>query len=332
MKILSNFYTDFENDILVIIKELQNIKNGFFVANNFYPISEKIYTANSVIFPEMNKDDFKNICLIELSKEENKDFLKDKLKRDSNEISLQKFEQIETEWKIIQDRFFDYFSEIFDVSLQTIVLNIYYSSYGRISFSEAFKDKLDNFEFNIFIRQDAGIYEIAREIIRGYCFDILKSNNISWSEQISLVDAFFKFTKLKRLFPEAYSFKEKFVKNHEDINLIEASMKFLEKINYECIKNKFRVLIENNHEFLDGKRLAYKFTDTELKVLQVLLKKQSSLCTYSDIGKTLWRTSRKYSIWAISRLIYKIRKKLILNDLSHYKLQTIRGKGFILDA
>ena len=74
-----------------------------------------------------------------------------------------------------------------------------------------------------------------------------------------------------------------------------------------------------------------KLSKKELLVLKALYKWKGKIVTYDQIGRILWETSEeKFSLWAISQLISRIRNKLSLYYVNPNIIHSQRGEGYLL--
>jgi DNA-binding response OmpR family regulator len=73
-------------------------------------------------------------------------------------------------------------------------------------------------------------------------------------------------------------------------------------------------------------------TISEEKVIKKLIEMEGKVVSYEDLGEYIWdnKVNQKYSMYAISQLICKLRKKLRQNKIYGEILHTVRGKGFVL--
>lgn len=123
-----------------------------------------------------------------------------------------------------------------------------------------------------------------------------------------------------------------------EINLIkESERKFIVTIPLlQKIIEKETVLQQlthqNDHLYLDGKNITHELTLSEKKFLQLLLKNNKKLISRPELAIALWEdaSEEKYSDWAIDRLAWRLRSKLITLGVDPSLLQTVKKKGFRL--
>lgn len=68
----------------------------------------------------------------------------------------------------------------------------------------------------------------------------------------------------------------------------------------------------------------------EQAVLHLFVKSKGKLVTYDAIGEILWRkNTEKFSLWAISQIISRLRKKLTRYDIHPQTIRSVRAEGYI---
>lgn len=94
------------------------------------------------------------------------------------------------------------------------------------------------------------------------------------------------------------------------------------------INNQLR-LVNNQFYF---RREVIKFTKNEKMILKELYKAKGKLVTYDAIGEILWKNQPdKFSLWAISQIIRRLRKKLSFYSINPKIISSQRGEGYILN-
>lgn len=88
--------------------------------------------------------------------------------------------------------------------------------------------------------------------------------------------------------------------------------------------------IDKNQFYMMGEKI--RLTKKEKLVLEALYKSKGKLVTYDEIGEILWqKEEEKFSLWAISQLIRRLRKKLAFYYINPKAIRSQRGEGYILD-
>lgn len=92
-------------------------------------------------------------------------------------------------------------------------------------------------------------------------------------------------------------------------------------IQLRLMKKQFYI----NNEIMELSRKEYL-------VLRVLYKLRGKLVTYDRIGNLLWRDNpERYSLWAISQIIRRIRKRLAFYNLNPKIIRSRRAEGYLFD-
>ena len=86
----------------------------------------------------------------------------------------------------------------------------------------------------------------------------------------------------------------------------------------------------NNKFYTNGDKI--KLTKKEFLVLRFLYKSKGKLVTFDQISETLWSDNQeKFSLWAISQIVRRLRKKFSLNFLNPKSIRSMRGEGYVLN-
>lgn len=92
--------------------------------------------------------------------------------------------------------------------------------------------------------------------------------------------------------------------------------------------NKLRL---SNNQFFFGKE-KIRLTKNEKRVLVKLFKAKGELVTYDKIGEELWKEDPdKFSLWAISQIVRRLRKKLSFYSINPKIITSLRGEGYQLN-
>jgi hypothetical protein len=107
------------------------------------------------------------------------------------------------------------------------------------------------------------------------------------------------------------------------------SLPKLSPIDFAASKNYLQKLGLGNFKKLD-QNLAKHLSNQEKAVFEELLKEK--IVNQDRIAEILWgENEEKYSLWAITKLIQKIRNKVKLYGADPSQIKTVYGQGYILD-
>lgn len=107
-------------------------------------------------------------------------------------------------------------------------------------------------------------------------------------------------------------------------------MPFVKDYQPRGINKNIPVRFVKNILFLQG--LKVSLPKKEQAVLKLLYRNKNKLVTYDAIAEILWPDDpNKYSLWAISQIIRRIRKDLANNYVNPKIISSQRGKGYILN-
>jgi DNA-binding winged helix-turn-helix (wHTH) protein len=92
--------------------------------------------------------------------------------------------------------------------------------------------------------------------------------------------------------------------------------------------------IKDNLIYLKGFSAQHLFNPQETRLLKGLLENRDRLLTYDQLGEIIWGrlNEKRFSLWAINKLISRLRKKFILHGLPKGLIQTIPKQGYLLST
>lgn len=113
------------------------------------------------------------------------------------------------------------------------------------------------------------------------------------------------------------------------IDLQQESKKYLEKLGFA---EKAKVKYVNEVFWVNGKKLDRQVSPQELKLFTLLWKNRNRTVSHDEVAKVIWAddTEEKYSPWAITKIVERLRKKLRKTGLGKEIIQTKRLSGYVL--
>jgi DNA-binding winged helix-turn-helix (wHTH) protein len=243
-------------------------------------------------------------------------------------IDLKETKKTEKEWQLIQPQFEDYFLDLFPQYRQhRITLEVFWTRYGTsVSFGTA-PIKGKRADLKIFLRDDMGTEQIAEGFLSSLlAIKMKKDYQYSWVQRETIIDFLIQETKLNRLFPN-YSPTLGVKKNTKELqDHCRRSAKYLKKLGFAT---KPGLSIHKNKLLVNSQMPKFTFSPTEEEILKRLATTPNEPVSYYDLGDLIWKDDvEKFSLWALSRLIFKIRNKLRKNGLSPEHVKNLRGRGY----
>lgn len=250
---------------------------------------------------------------------------------------VQRFTQRFTDNNFIFLKNFDTRTSLADIERQSQLLGINFQKYK-----------------SLILRYSKGLHGV----IRTFCY-LLKDNpgitNIRQLMKIAYNDKFCQMwvkevldslpAQSVRILREIILEKERFKTYHKDLYC-----KWLVDLGFLKKKGTFRyplmlpilnqyspltlekaipIKLLKNRLFLQGEETI--LPKNEFIVLQILYKSKGKLVTYDQIGEILWKDDpNKFSLWAISQIISRLRKKLSSYSINPKIISSQRGEGYIL--
>ncbi len=246
------------------------------------------------------------------------------------QINKSKIFKKERKWRAIEEYLWDAIIDLLPQFREyRCELFIHWTTIGSICSYRYLKQTNKSIKITLLPRDDADIEDFLEGILSSLLTSYFKKNNFSWVEKEKTIDLLLKKTKLSRFardFVPTISSKKRI--NRITEKYLKESHRYLKELG---IFDKEDISYIGNYLRINGKIPQVKFTESEIKVLKMLIENRGHVVSYYDLGSALWNNNLdKFSLWALARLIYKIRFKLEKAGFPSYKLQNSRGKGYIL--
>jgi archaellin len=201
------------------------------------------------------------------------------------------------------------------------------TTFGTIGSFNHKEKKSGKIEVFITQRTNAKAVNLAKTIILSLL--LIQDNkyaNEKWVDKQTISDYLLSSTRLCKLFPEFRKESNKKVRPTVKHSL--DSKNYLAKLGFS---RNTKIKIKEGNIYLGYKKITNKFSKQERAVLIRLIKDKRNTVTHDQIGHILWgdNAEEKYSLWAIAKIIQKIRKKLAIYNADRL-ICAIYGKGYCL--
>jgi biotin operon repressor len=134
-------------------------------------------------------------------------------------------------------------------------------------------------------------------------------------------------TVIKKFANENYLPTIKGVRVKEQAKLIAQSNEFYKKLG---IPVEGKVFGLNGLTPEINKKPIENLNNSEKKLMKLLIQNENETVEIDEIGDEIFGTDSDYSLYAISKMVERLRKKLEANGISGSYIQTLRGKGYLL--
>lgn len=310
--------------------------------NSGFTLLERIEDANflnrNIVFPykKLSSEVWQKLCAIEINVGEeipDGDLLNafKSAYDDLGKIDKQTIDRLEKEWQEIEAEFLEKMRQIFgELEFEEIVLfpTLYgmqgsYKQSGKILFIQS---RIDNF-IKHFIQSI--IWNIVQQRTNTPPQDKIEKENL-WhiqEEKRRLAN----FLSNKTTFSKFYTKdKEYDAENSPMYNpkVARKSLEYYTKLGFPSEKP----LVLNNEKIILFSKNLNNLTKGQKEILKRLLEKEGKLINFEEIGNLLWEDKyyEKFSLNAITRMIYKLRQKLKEAGLQKEVIFTKRGQGYVL--
>lgn len=234
---------------------------------------------------------------------------------------------LKNKWKAIESKLLPmlvdilpgYFDEVEEIEIRP-------SEYGSVSTALTAWIK-DNSRIVVYVRKDCGCSHIVEAILLDRIEKGKRTDHLSWEEREAVIDFLLVDTKLRALFPNYTPTLNKLRESQRGREMTE-SQKYLGSFGFGT-ENIFST--ENGRINILGKN--FIIGNSEKKLMNLLLLKRGRVVNYDEIADALWNddADEKYSLYAISKAIERLRTKVEENGVYSGIIQTVRGEGYILN-
>lgn len=176
-------------------------------------------------------------------------------------------------------------------------------------------------------RIDCPIHHLAEGLVSALVIEKMRYElGYSWDESEAFVDLLFEFTGLQRLFPD-YVGTLDLLRKPEDRLLAEKSDAYLHKLGFGMPAPQISCV--HGRIFLDGGEWL-ELTRKEAALLTLFLEHPQTLVSFDQIAQLIWPDDpEKFSVWAVSKHIQRLRDRLERAGIDNRVLATRRGRGYV---
>lgn len=329
-----------ETEALRLIHCARQMAVGFYRVNNFIvlPYTPKVNNDLTVTFPDLRYNEIPafwekvrkiDISIIPIPADPKLvSAVKEILKNQLAEID---FRDIKNLWTKTEKEIVAQIYKIIPSKKGAIKkLTIYPTSFGT---SSSFNFITKKGEIALYIRSDSGIHTITEALVTSLTrAEIYKDLGGVWQEseiitdwlitKSSLANKLKKYERQERYIPTLKGTRLK-----QQAKLLVESEIFYKKLGLPTTKNVFGLNGKTPEIY---KRPIENLSVKEKTILRLLILKMDNTVTVDEIGENIFQTTDNFSLYAISKTIERLRRKLELNGISGSYIQTLRGKGYVL--
>jgi hypothetical protein len=296
---------------------------GFYQNHRFYllPDLPEKFRDRVVILPKTNfltkcKLSATNKLAGNFSKEDKEDILK--FSKDIYQKQKNKLKKLESDFSHTYHMVIPRFNKLFPAS-EKLGITISPSLLGSVG-----TYRFENNKVFIHPRFDRKIQNIYKLIVNALThFMYFNKANLNtkpklWTQKQKLTTKMFNKLNSGGILPQSNSMLD-ILKNNHSGNLAEQSAQYYKLLNYP-LKSKI------------GSNSIYNLTKSELVVFNLLLERKNRVVSHEEIAIVLWKekVEGKFSLYAISKTIERLRKKLENSGIENNLIHSQRGVGYLL--
>lgn len=319
-----------QTELFSLLSYFYRTKTRFYLANQYYVLPYLIPKNKRTVFlPDielLKKKTFIKLCdyydyeILDQFPNELEDLLQSyKFDPIKKHISL-------TNLNAIFSQFCKKIDIIFPSILEDVTNIIIMPTRYGTACSEYSSQSSDKTTIRFFVRTDTNIDEIFYMFLMERINRTQLYTKYTWEERMAICEHTMQFTSLKNLFPNFKSILSTLSEENE-LKLLKESREYHKKLG---IKIDSIFLIKNNDIYINSTQA--DFTLSEKKVLRKLIEEKNQIVTFESIAEVMWEQDsvNKYSLYAMSKCIERIRNKLKQYNIHPQILETHRLEGYRL--
>jgi hypothetical protein len=324
-----------------ILHTAHQIIVGFYKTNNFVVLPKKVSAsaANLVIFPDLNYQ-----SILKFWKMASKidiyttpftinPILRLKFKEllsKTNSIKPE-YEKVMKLWSKAENEVLNEISRILPDKKSLIKKVTIYPTTTGTSCSFSLNQK--GGEMIIYLRDDQGIHAITEAIITSLTReDIYDKLDGIWQESEIITDFLVTQTSIAKVLQKYekesyYTPTLKGTRHKDSGNLNKLSEEYYKKLNIPNFNNPFSL---NGLTPEINKEPIQNLTQNEKQIMYLLIKNSNNTVSFDEVSDIIFKDDTKFSLFALAKVMQRLREKLEKNGISGSFIQTVRGKGYLL--
>lgn len=317
------------------------IANGFYRNNGFWvlPVGHRLTSKSTVAFPDLPyttiprfwEKSRRATYLHEYlrSKSEEEERLVGEVEKMLTKGGLPKprFEKARGEWEAAGEKIIGELEKIIPEKIGAVKsVTIYPTVVGT---SVSFNWSKDLTDIIVFWRDDQGIGEIVEGIVTALTrSDVYEDLSGGWRESEMVVDWLLTKSSLAKTLEKYGGFEptSRLWGRKQDARILKESEVFLKKIGAPIAEKLFG--LEGEGVVIGGRKV--DLTGREVKILKLLVESANQVVSFDKLGEVAGMGEEDFSLWAIAKVIQRLRDKLEGMGISGSYIQTCRGVGYWL--
>jgi hypothetical protein len=321
-------------EALRILQIAHHIKNQFYIKKSFFVLPYNIRQYPKVIFfPKLPYQKIKNFWVKAKTDSESllsrKDPIIDNIIKFLPNGDLD-YSQLRKGWARVEKHFWSYAFKNYAVYFKNVKsLEVRPTSFGSVATAYSTWIKSDDQRIVVYIRSDADFSHIAEAIFLDRFYKkLINLHNYSWEEIEAIIDFLLTETELARLFGK-YKMTLGYLKQSQQGKIAKDSKKYLQFLGFP-VGRVFE--IRNGRIFVKNQSIGLSLSPKEEKVFRLLISHRKEIVSYDDLAEVIWgeESYDKFSVYAITKLIQRLREKIELMGIFPEIIQTVKKKGYIL--
>jgi DNA-binding response OmpR family regulator len=162
--------------------------------------------------------------------------------------------------------------------------------------------------------------------------DITYKHKLTWEETVAARDVLLNNSKISKILETEYKCGylplSRIIKANQSKEYSQDSIQFLTKIG---LNKPFDLYIDSGKIMTSGKEIK-KLSINEKRLLMLLIKNSNKVVGIDELNGVISNEMEKFSLYAVTKSIQRLRDKLEANGIPSTLIQTIREEGYMFKA
>ncbi len=331
MKVTTNWEYSRETEACRVVNTAAKTANLFYFKHGFLVLPEVVGNVwKAVYLPDWNYDEVEKGFWGQVAKTDYGSLIwrEDELAKRINGLVKERQMDVETlreKWETVEDDFWknvgSVFPEMVDKEVKLLIKPTEYGSGVSYSMGDMNERVLN---LAVWWRQDISVDRLAHGVLSALVMNSVRVEGYSWEESEVFVDLLFRYGGLSKLFP-GFVGTTRGLKTAVDQQWIDKANDYMCKLG---ILAGLKAEIKEDDIWVN-ERMIKGLTKSEYWLLKCLVENRGRVVAWETMGDNLWPDEpEKFSLWAMRKLVQRLRRKLQSQGFADELIESCRGRGY----
>ncbi|GEM_PF-3068193 len=232
----------------------------------------------------------------------------------------------ERRWKEVEGKFWEVLRKYFPDECRKIgSLEVRITRYGTVSSSNLMRP-VGKTSLIVYLRRDTPISHVAEMIIAVMLRPMKKKKIFAFNEIEAIADFMMTRGELGEIFGEYNPTLGSIARVPARVRL--KSARYVSSLGIEYEEDDFS--LHGGRVYYRGRLIDRNLSKQEKIAMRELVIKRGSLVEFDEMASALWGEESYKTIWALNKVVQRLRGKLERSGIGGRRIETLRGRGYVL--